>query len=150
MIRKYIPDCSISTDIIVGFPGETDFDYQETIDVVNKVKFSGAFTFIYSKRSGTVAAEMDNQISKEVKKQRITNLVALQNSITKESTKIYLGKEVEILVEGYDEKRNLYLGRDVYNRMGYFPCEEDLIGQFVTIKVDRVNGVSLFGELIRR
>lgn len=150
MIRKYIPNCSISTDIIVGFPGETDFDYQETLDVVNKVKFSGAFTFVYSKRSGTVAAEMENQISKEVKKERITKLVALQNSITKESTLCYKGKEVEILVEGYDEKRQLYLGRDVYNRMGYFACEDNLIGKFVTIKVDRVNGVSLFGKLIRR
>ena len=150
LIRKYLPKCSISTDIIVGFPGETDFDYEETIDVVKKVRFSGAFTFVYSKRSGTVAAKMEDQISKEVKKERITKLVALQNSITKESTLVYVGKEVEILVEGFDNKRNLYLGRDVFNRMGYFSCEDDLIGEFVTIKVNRVNGVSLFGDLIRR
>jgi len=150
LIRKYLPKCSISTDIIVGFPGETDFDYKETIDVVKKVRFSGAFTFVYSKRSGTAAAKMEDQISKEVKKERITKLVALQNSITKESTLDYVGKEVEILVEGFDNKRNLYLGRDVFNRMGYFSCEDNLIGEFVTIIVNRVNGVSLFGDLIRR
>ena len=148
LIRKYIPDCSISTDIIVGFPQETDFDYQETIDVVNKVKFSGAFTFVYSPRSGTVASKMDNQISKEIKKERITALVALQNSITKQSTMHYKGKVIEILVEDFDKKRGLYMGRDIYNRMGYFSCESNLIGEFVKIKINRVNGVSLFGDLV--
>ena len=119
-------------------------------DVPQKAKAAG-YELVLAK--GVVlngGTDITATISKEVKKQRITNLVALQNSITKESTKIYLGKEVEILVEGYDEKRNLYLGRDVYNRMGYFPCEEDLIGQFVTKKIERGKGVSLFWELIRR
>lgn len=148
MIRSYLPDCAITTDIIVGFPGETDFDYQETLNVVETVKFTGAFTFVYSKRSGTPAAKMENQVSSEVKKERITKLVELQNAITRESSKPYVGQEVEILCEDYDKKRDLYLGRDKYNKMGYFKSSEDKIGQFVTIKVEKVNGVSLFGELI--
>ena len=148
MIRSYLPDCAITTDIIVGFPGETDFDFNETLDVVEKVKFTGAFTFVYSKRSGTPAATMENQVSNEVKKQRIKKLVEVQNAITRESSKPYLGHDVEILCEDYDKKRNLYLGRDRYNKMGYFKSDEDKIGQFVTIKVEKVNGVSLFGELI--
>jgi len=148
MMRSIIPDCSISTDLIVGFPGETDQDFEDTCSLVEQVGFSGAFTFVYSRRSGTVAYDMPDQISKEIKRDRITKLVALQNSITKEQTKHYKGQLVEILVEGFDEKRNLYLGRDIYNRMGYFKCDKNLIGEFVTIKIDRVNGVSLFGELV--
>ncbi len=148
MMRKIIPDCSISTDIIVGFPGETDQDYQDTCSLLEKVGFSGAFTFVYSRRSGTVAYDMPEQISKEVKRERITKLVALQNSITKEQTKQYKGKTVEILVEGFDEKRGLYLGRDIYNRMGYFKSDKNFIGEFVKIKIEKVNGVSLFGQLL--
>ncbi len=148
MIRSIIPDCTITTDIIVGFPGETEEDFLETCDLVEKVGFSGAFTFVYSRRSGTVANDMPDQISKEVKKQRITKLVALQNLLTKSQTKSYLGKIVEILVEGYDEKRGYYLGRDTYNRMGYVKSDKNLIGEFIKMKVERVNGVSLFGQIV--
>lgn len=148
MIRSIIPDCAISTDVIVGFPTETEQDFQETLSVVEQVGFSGAFTFVYSKRSGTVADKMEGQIDKQTKKDRITRLVAYQNNLTREQTKSYKGKTIEILVEDYDKKRNLYMGRDVYNRMGYFACEQDKIGEFVKIKINRVNGISLFGELV--
>lgn len=147
MIRRILPDCAISTDIIVGFPTESEEDFNQTLKVVEKVKFSSAFTFVYSPRSGTVASVMDGQISKEVKKDRITRLVDFQNKITREQTKDYKGKIIEILCEGYDEKRNLYLGRDVYNRMGYFSCDKNMVGEFVKIKIQRVNGISLFGEI---
>ena len=148
MIRSIIPDCAISTDIIVGFPTETEEDFQETLSVVEQARFSGAFTFVYSKRSGTVADKMEGQIDKQTKKDRITRLVAYQNDLTREQTKSYKGKTIEILVEDYDKKRNLYMGRDVYNRMGYFACEQDKIGEFVNIKINKVNGISLFGELV--
>lgn len=148
MIRSIIPDCAISTDIIVGFPTETEQDFQETLSVVEQAKFSGAFTFVYSKRSGTVADKMEGQIDKQTKKDRITRLVAYQNDLTREQTKSYKGKTIEILVEDYDKKRNLYMGRDVYNRMGYFACEQDKIGEFIKIKINKVNGISLFGELV--
>lgn len=147
MIRRILPDCAISTDIIVGFPTESEEDFNQTLKVVEKVKFSSAFTFVYSPRSGTVASVMDGQISKEVKKDRITRLVDFQNKITREQTRDYKGKIIEILCEGYDERRNLYLGRDVYNRMGYFSCDKNMVGEFVKIKIQRVNGISLFGEI---
>ena len=147
-IRSIIPDCAISTDIIVGFPTETEQDFQETLSVVEQARFSGAFTFVYSKRSGTIADKMEGQIDKETKKDRITRLVAYQNDLTRDQTKSYKGKTIEILVEDYDKKRNLYMGRDVYNRMGYFACEQDKIGEFVNIKINKVNGISLFGELV--
>lgn len=147
MIRGILPDCAVSTDIIVGFPTETEEDFLQTLKVVEKVKFSSAFTFVYSPRSGTLAAEMDEQISKEVKKDRITRLVDFQNKITREQTKKYKGEIIEILCEGYDDKRNLYLGRDAYNRMGYFSSDKDMIGEFVKIKINKVNGISLFGDI---
>lgn len=147
MIRGILPDCAVSTDIIVGFPTETEEDFLQTLKVVEKVKFSSAFTFVYSPRSGTLAAEMDEQISKEVKKDRITRLVDFQNKITREQTKKYKGEIIEILCEGYDDKRDLYLGRDAYNRMGYFSSDKDMIGEFVKIKINKVNGISLFGDI---
>lgn len=147
MIREILPDCAVSTDIIVGFPSETEEDFLQTLKVVEKVKFSSAFTFVYSPRSGTLAAEMDEQISKEVKKDRITRLVDFQNKITREQTKKYKGEIIEILCEGYDDKRNLYLGRDAYNRMGYFSSDKDMVGKFVKIKINKVNGISLFGDI---
>ncbi len=147
MLKKRIPDCTITTDLIVGFPGETEEDFEATMELVKKVGYSSAFTFVYSKRAGTKAAEMPDQVPEEVSKERIIRLVDLVNSQTRAQSAHYLGKTIEILCEDYDEKRGLYCGRDEYGRMGYFKSDKNLIGQFVMLRVDEANGISLFGSV---
>ena len=108
VLREYIPHAAVTTDIMVGFPTETEDDFEETIDLVKKARFSGAFTFVYSKRKGTPAAEMQGQVPAAVSKKRIMRLIALQNSVNREYSKAYMGKTVEVLCEGYDAKRSIY------------------------------------------
>lgn len=148
MLKKAIPDCAITTDLIVGFPGETDEDFKATLELAKKVNFASAFTFVYSKREGTVAAKMSNQVPEEVSKARIMELVELINSQTRALSQTYIGKTVEILCEDYDSKRGLYMGRDEYGRMGYFASQKNLIGQFVNVRIEHANGVSLTGEVV--
>ena len=148
ILRSYFPEAELTTDIIVGFPGETEEDYLQTEELVREVDFASAFTFVYSKRQGTKAAEMENQIPEEIQKDRIQRLVELVNSQTRKKSEKYLGKEVEILCEDYDEKKGYYLGRDEFGRMGYFKSEEDVIGKFVTLKITNANGISLYGEIL--
>ncbi len=149
ILRKYIPDCAVTTDLIVGFPGETEEDFEATLELVKKVNFSSAFTFVYSRRDGTVAARMENQIPEDVSKRRIMKLVELVNSLTRAHSSNYEGKTVEILCEGFDEKKRMYLGRDEYGRMGYFKSETDVIGEFINIKIQKTNGVSLIGDRVQ-
>ena len=148
ILKKYVPDCAVTTDLIVGFPGETDEDFKDTLRLVKEVGFSSAFTFVYSKREGTVAANMPCQIPEEVSKERIMQLVELVNSLTREHSAKYVGTTCEILCEGYDEKRGLFLGRDEFGRMGYFNSDKNVIGEFVQLRVKEANGVSLMGELV--
>ena len=148
MLRKYLPEAEVTTDIIVGFPGETEEDYLQTEALVKEVDFASAFTFVYSTRQGTKAAEMDGHIPADIQKERIMRLVELVNSLTRKKSEKYLGKTVEILCEDYDEKKELYMGRDEFGRMGYFKSDKNLIGQLVNVKITKANGISLFGDLI--
>lgn len=147
-IRKIIPDCAITTDIIVGFPTETENDFLDTVNLVEKVKFDGAFTFVYSKREGTKAAVMDGQIDPEIQKDRIMRLIDVQNDLNRKESLTYVGKTVEILVEDFDEKKNSYLGRDERGKMAYFSYDKNLIGKFVNVKITSAGGMSLMGEII--
>lgn len=147
-IRKIIPDCAITTDIIVGFPTETENDFLDTVNLVEKVKFDGAFTFVYSKREGTKAAIMDGQIDPEIQKDRIMRLIDVQNELNRKESLTYVGKTVEILVEDFDEKKNSYMGRDERGKMAYFSCDENVIGKFVNVKITSAGGMSLMGEII--
>ena len=146
ILKKYVPDCAVTTDLIVGFPNESQEDFNDTLNLVKKVGFASAF--VYSKREGTVAAKMDGQIPEEVSKARIMKLIELVNSQTREQTSHYIGKTVEILCEDYDAKREKYLGRDEYGRMAYFSSADNKIGEFVSVKISAANGMSLAGELI--
>ena len=148
MLKSYLPDAEVTTDIIVGFPGETEEDYLQTEALVKEVDFASAFTFVYSTRQGTKAAEMEGHIHPDIQKDRIMRLVELVNTLTRNKSEKYLGKTVEILCEDYDEKKGFYMGRDEFGRMGYFKSETNLIGQLVQVKITKANGISLFGELI--
>ena len=147
LLRKYIPDIAITTDIMVSFPTETEEDFCDTINLVKEVQFSGAFTFIYSRREGTPAAKMDGQIEEAISKDRIMRLIDLQNSINRKYSEEYLNKTVEILCEGYDDKKEMYLGRDTYGRMAYFKSDRDLVGKFVNVKITKTGGMSLIGNI---
>ena len=148
MLRRYFPEAEVTTDIIVGFPGETEEDYLLTEDLVRRVNYASAFTFVYSKRQGTKAATMENQIPEDVQKDRIMRLVELVNSLTRKKSEGYLGREIEILCEDYDEKKELYMGRDEFGRMGYFKSQTPRIGQFIQLKITKANGISLYGEVV--
>ncbi len=148
LLKREIPDAEITTDLIVGFPTETEAEFEETLSLVKEAGFSSAFTFIYSPRTGTKAAEMEGQIPEEVSKDRIARLIALVNAQTREKSAGYVGKRVEILCEDYDEKKGLYLGRDERGRMGYFESDKNPIGEFVTLEITRANGISLYGKTV--
>lgn len=149
MLKEKIPDAELTSDIIVGFPGETEEDFEATVSLVKKVGFASAFTFVYSPRTGTKAAAMPDRVPEAVQKSRIMRLIEVVNALTREKSAKYVGKEAEILCEDFDPKRNLYFGRDEYGRMGYFPAKENMIGKFVTLKIDGANGVSLFGTMVK-
>lgn len=148
MIRRYLPDCGITTDIIVGFPYETEEDFLDTMDIVEKVRFSTAFTFIYSVRKGTKAAEMP-QIPYEIKQNRIKRLIARQNEITEEISKDYVGNVYEILVEGMQEKKTGYVvGRTESGRLVSAKGDESMIGEFKNVKITAVKNAQLLGEIL--
>lgn len=148
VLKKYVPDCAVTTDLIVGFPNETDEDFNATLNLVKTVGFSSAFSFVYSKRDGTVAAKMDGQVPAAVSKARIMELIALVNAQTRAQSEKYVGKTVEVLCEDYDAKKGLYLGRDEYGRMAYFKSEKDVTGEFLNIFVESANGISLTGKIV--
>ncbi|MDE6104756.1 MAG: tRNA (N6-isopentenyl adenosine(37)-C2)-methylthiotransferase MiaB, partial [Clostridia bacterium] len=129
ILKNYVPDCTVTTDLIVGFPNETEEDFEATLYLVKKVGYSSAFTFVYSKRDGTVAAKMPNQIPEDISKRRIMKLVELVNSLTREQSASYVGKTVEILCEDYDKKKDMYCGRDEYGRMCYFESGNNAVGE---------------------
>ena len=144
-IRAKMPDCGITTDIMVGFPGETEEDFQDTMDLVRKVRYSNAFTFVYSPRTGTAAARME-QIPYSVKKDRITRLIALQNIITKELSDSYVGGVYEVLAEDAP-RQNQLCGRTESGRLVTFEGSKDKIGSFLTIKITKAKASALWGEI---
>jgi len=147
-IRAKISDCSITTDIMVGFPGESEEDFEETLDAVREVRFDQAFMFIYSPRRGTPALKMPDQVPKEIKSERFLRLVELQNQITWEENQKLVGKTVEILVEGKSKKDNQMLsGRTRTNRVVNFAGSSEMLGGFADVKIVRANKKSLIGEL---
>ena len=148
MIREKMPDCGITSDIMIGFPTESEEDFEDTLNLVKSAKYSAAFTFVYSPRQGTSAAKME-QLTNEVKKARIMRLVALQNSITRQQSKKYLGEVFEVLVEDKSDKNeDCVCGRTDSGRLVTFKGAADLIGEFVMIKINEAHTASLFGEIL--
>ncbi len=144
LIRRYMPECGITTDIMVGFPGETEEDFADTMDLVEKVRYSNAFTFIYSPRRGTIAAQME-QIPYEIKQDRIMRLIELQNAISVEISESYIGKTYEVLVEDAPSEGKL-CGRTDCGRLVTFDGDKSEIGNFVNVKIKSHRASALFGE----
>lgn len=148
-IRKAVPDISLTTDIIVGFPGETEEDFKETLEVVRKVRYDSAFTFIYSKRTGTPAAAMENQVPEEVVKERFDRLLAEVQAISAQ----VCGRDVhtvqEVLVEEPDSHvEGLVTGRMSNNTIVHFPGGKELIGKIVKVYLEESKGFYYMGSLV--
>jgi tRNA-2-methylthio-N6-dimethylallyladenosine synthase len=148
-IRTEIPAISITTDIIVGFPGETEEDVEATIDVVRKVKYDSAFTFIYSKRTGTPAAAMENQVPEDVNKVRFKRLLDAVQEVSKEMTGRFSGQVVEVLVEEENQQdASLVSGRMSHNIIVHFEGDKSLIGKIVKVKLEECKGFYYMGKMV--
>lgn len=148
MIKTKLPGVGITTDIMVGFPTETEKDFLDTLDLVRKVRYSNAFTFIYSVRKGTAAATMP-QIDYQTKRRRITELIALQNEITKQLSEEYIGNVYEVLIEDVNKKyKNAVCGRTESGRLVSCVGDPSLIGTFQNILITEARSASLFGKIV--
>ena len=148
-IKNKVPNVSITTDIIVGFPNETEEDFQKTLDIVNYCKFDGAYTFIFSKRVGTVAALMEDKVSLEEKEKRLHKLNELVNKYSLESNQKYLNKDVEVLVTGKSDRGdNKVCGYTDTMKLVNIVGSKDLIGKIVKVKIIDAKSFSLDGEVI--
>lgn len=142
------PGITLTTDIIVGFPGETEEDFQRTLDAVKRVRYDSIYTFIYSPRKGTPASEMEDQIPEDIQKERFNRLVDLQNSISKDFNDAMVGKTVKVLVDGKSKNNDgVYMSRTENNRIVHFESNEDYTGQFINIKITRGDTFALYGEI---
>lgn len=148
-IKEAVPDISLTTDIIVGFPGETEEDFLETMDVVKKVRYDSAFTFIYSKRTGTPAAAMENQVPEDVVKDRFDRLLKEVQSISAEVCSVHEGTTQSVLVEAVnDHDPALVTGRLSNNILVHFPGEKELIGKIVSVRLDACKGFYYIGTRV--
>jgi len=146
-IRAAVPDISLTTDIIVGFPGETEEDFLETMDVVKRVRYDSAFTFIYSKRTGTPAASMPDQVPEDAIKDRFDRLLKEVQKISAEICSVHTGTVQEVLVECInDHNGTLVTGRMSNNLLVHFPGDEKLIGSLVNVKLSECKGFYYLGE----
>ncbi len=148
-IRERMPDIALTTDIIVGFPGETEEDFQETLDVVRQVRYDSAFTFIYSKRTGTPAAVMEDQIPEDVVKDRFDRLLKEVQAISKEMAERFTGNEETVLVEEKNSQMDGYVtGRLGNNHVVHFEGSEELIGKLIRVRLDECRGFYYMGTML--
>ena len=148
-IRKSIPGIAITTDIIIGFPGETKEDVDDTIDVINKVSFDGAFTFIYSKRTGTPAAKMPNQIPEKEAKEQFDRVLEAVQKTSQYQASLVEGQVMDVLVEEINRQdASLVTGRLSNNLLVHFPGDESLIGQIVNVELTKCMGFYYLGKMV--
>lgn len=148
-IKAKIPNVSLTTDIIVGFPNETEEQFEDTLSLVREIEFDSAFTYIYSPREGTPAAKMKDNVPLEVKRERLARLNELVNELSAKKNALYEGKVVEVLVEGESKKNsNILTGRTRTNRLVNFKGPKEAIGELVNVKITQAKTWSLDGEMV--
>lgn len=149
-IRREIPDIALTTDIIVGFPGETDEDVDDTIDVIKKVQYENAFTFIYSKRTGTPAAAMENQVPEEIVKRNFDRVLSTVQEMARERVSLLEGKTMSALVEEINEHdSSLVTGRLSNNIIVHFPGDKNLVGSIVDVVLEECHGFYYVGHMVK-
>ena len=141
-IKNKRPDLAISSDFIVGFPGETDKDFELTMSLIDEIKFSIAYSFIYSPRPGTPAFKLEN-IDKSIKKARLSALQSLLKQQQIQYNKSFEGKKIEVLFDRIGRKENQYIGRSIYNQSVFTTSEENLIGKIDTVEIIRSTDFAL-------
>lgn len=146
-VKKIKPDISLSTDIIVGYPTETEEDFEKTLDIVKKVRYDSAFTFIFSPRPNTPAAKL-KEIDENIVKDRFNRLTDLMNSIQLENHEGTIGNRYEILVESYNEREHTLEGRNPYGRLVVFDGEREDIGKIVEVEIEKINTFTSFGRMV--
>lgn len=148
-LRSRIPDISITSDMIVGFPSETDEDFEKTLEVMRTVRFDMVYSFVYSPREGTKAAKMAEQVDKKTKTIRIERLLKLQDTIAVEANRNYIGRNVRVLVDSKAEKNGetVYSARTDTNKLVHFSSSEDHVGKFVTVEITKAAPYNLFGRI---
>lgn len=151
-VREKMPEIALSTDVIVGFPNESASNFEDTLKVLEMVRFDSVFSFIYSKRKGTPAAEIDDLVTEAEKHERFDRLLEVQNRISREINETYEGKELELLVEGESKTDETMLtGRTPTGKIVNFPKQEDIsVGDYVWVKIDKISTWSLAGSVIRK
>lgn len=148
-MRRRIPDISLSTDIIVAFPGETEQDFEDTLSMLRRVRYDSIYSFIYSPRKGTRAAAMDGQIPPEVSRERFARLLEVQNGISLELNREFEGRDVDVLVEGISKTDDSRLtGRMERGRLVHFAGDPSLTGSHVRVHIDRAETYALYGTLV--
>ena len=150
LIRKYIPDCGISTDMFTGFHSETEEDHQETLSLMREVGYDSAFMFKYSERKGTFASKnLPDDVPEEVKLRRLQEMIDLQMELSLESNKRDIGKEFEVLVEGYSKRsREQLSGRTSQNKVVLFENQGQKVGDLVRVKIKDASAITLFGDIL--
>ena len=147
-IKETIPNCAVTTDIIVGFPNETDEDFYETLDVVNTCKYDSAFTFIFSPRKGTPAAKMSDEVTMATKEERLHKLNELVNSYSLQANQKYVGQTVPVLIEGISEKDpNKVFGYTDTMKLVNISNAQDKIGKIIDVTITDAKSFSLDGEI---
>jgi len=148
MAREIMPDIVLTSDVIVGFPGETDEEFEDTLDIIRKVRFDALFTFIYSKRKGTPAAEMPDPFTREEKQRRFDRLLEIQNAISSEKHAQYVGKTIRVLVDGEGEGGEYNLtARTSGGRLVHLAGDRSLIGSFIDVEITGSTNWGLFGKI---
>lgn len=148
-LKKARPDLSFSADVIVGFPGETAQDYSDTLDIIKEVRFDVLYSFKYSARPGTKAAELDDNVPMDEKRARLEQLQTLQKKITLENNRLRTGQIHKVLVDGISSRKNQIYGRTMHNIIVNFEADPSLVGRTVEVRITRGNQNSLTGELFR-
>jgi len=147
-LRSAIPHIAITSDIIVGSPGETEAHFEATLNALREIRYDMVYAFIYSPRKGTVAAEREDQVSAEDKKDRMGRLLMLQDQISAEKSAAFNGQTLRVLIDGPSKTEGVYSGRTDQNRLVHIPSEKDITGEYVYAKIIRADAYALHGELI--
>jgi len=146
-LREFVPDISVSTDVIVGFPGETERDFQHTLDLIEEIGFDAVYSFVYSPRPGTPSAEWDDGVTSGEKAQRLSRVQRLQERIQVAHNAAWIGREVDVLAEGPAKfGRGLMTGRTVHGQIVNFPAEGRRAGDIVPVRVEEAGPYSLKGR----